>query len=260
MTPRTPADGRSLVVVPTYNEAANVAALVVATLRVSDTLDMLFVDDNSPDGTGQILEGIAAHHDRVHVIHGTRKAGLGRAYVSGFRWALARDYAYVVEMDADFSHNPADIQGLLRTTQRSDVTLGSRYLGGTRVVNWPRWRLFLSRGAAFYVRWVTGLPASDPTGGFRCYRRAVLETLALHDIRSDGYAFQVELAHQAWRHGFHVVDYPITFEERRAGASKMSWAIVIEATWMVGALLQRSGFQRRPGSVNPRSIAATPSV
>ena len=247
-------DGRPLVIIPTYNERDNVAALVEATLHACDAADLLFVDDNSPDGTGQVLDGIAAYSDRVHVLHGTRKSGLGRAYVSGFRWALARDYAFILEMDADFSHDPADIDGLLKTAHRSDVVLGSRYLDGTRVRNWPRWRLFLSRGAALYVRLVTGLPASDPTGGFRCYRRAVLEMIPLDTVRSDGYAFQIELAHQAWRHGFHLVDYPITFEERRAGASKMSWAIVLEASWMVGALLLRSGLRRRPGPMNPRSV------
>lgn len=250
-------DARVLVVVPTYNEAENVAALTEAVLDVSGAIEMLFVDDNSPDGTGKILDGIAAGNDRVHVMHRERKSGLGRAYVAGFGWALERDYELVFEMDADFSHRPADIEGLLGAVEDADLALGSRYMGGTRVLNWPVWRLALSRGAAVYVKMITGLPVSDPTGGFRCYRRQVLEAIDLGGIRSDGYSFQIEMAHQAWMQGFYLVDHPIIFDERRAGSSKMSWAIFFEAIWVVGALLVRSGFRRRPRGPHPEASRAS---
>ncbi len=237
----------ALVIVPTYNENDNVAALTAAVLAACPDVHLLFVDDNSPDGTGQTLDAIAARHDHVQVLHRDRKSGLGRAYIAGFRWGLQRDYQFILEMDADFSHDPADIPRLLAAADAADLALGSRYIGGTRVINWSRWRLLLSRGASLYVRLVTGLGLSDSTGGFRCYRRTLLEAFDLDRIESNGYAFQIGLAHHAWMHGFHIVEIPITFDERRAGRSKMSWAIVLEAIWRVPALLVRSGFSRQPG-------------
>ncbi len=240
--------GRVLVIVPTYNEADQVAGIVAAVSEACPSAHLLFIDDSSPDGTGQTLDAIATHHDHVHVLHRERKSGLGRAYIAGFRWALNADYDFVLEMDADFSHDPADIPRLLEAATEADLALGSRYVSGARVVNWSRARLLLSRLAALYVRLVTGLPVSDPTGGFKCYRRAVLEQTDLDRITSNGYAFQIELSHSVWMRGFHVIEIPIVFEERRAGQSKMSWAIVWEAIWRVPALLVRSRFRRRPGT------------
>ena len=247
--------GRSaLVIVPTYNENDHVAALIAAVLGACPEVHLLFVDDNSPDGTGQTLDAIAEDHNQVHVLHRDRKLGLGRAYIAGFRWALARPYDFVLGMDADFSHNPADIPRLLEAATAADVALGSRYVGGTRVTNWSRARLLLSRGAGLYVRFLTGLGFADPTGGFRCYRRAGLEAIDLDRIVSNGYAFQIELTHQAWMRGFQGVEIPITFKERVAGRSKMSWAIIVEAIWRVPALLIRSRFRRKPGVPHPRSV------
>ena len=244
----------ALVIVPTYNENDNVGAFTTAVLAACPGVHLLFVDDNSPDGTGDTLDAIAARHGQVHVLHRDRKSGLGRAYVAGFRWALERDYELILEMDADFSHNPADIPRLLGAATTADLAVGSRYVGGTRVINWSRVRLRLSRGAGLYVRLITGLGLSDPTAGFRCYRRSLLDAIDLDRIESNGYAFQIELAHRAWMQGFRIVEVPITFEERRAGRSKMSWGIVLEAVWRVGALPVRSGFKRTPGPSHPRSV------
>ena len=244
----------ALVIVPTYNENDNVAALTTAVLRVSPGLHLLFVDDNSPDGTGHTLDGIAARQGQVHVLHRDRKSGLGRAYVAGFRWALERDYEFILQMDADFSHDPADLPRLLGAATRADLAVGSRYVGGTRVINWSRVRLRLSRGAGLYVRLITGLGLSDPTSGFRCFRRSLFDAIDLDLIESNGYAFQIELAHRAWMEGLLIVEVPITFEERRVGQSKLSWGIILEAVWRVGALPVRSGFKRTPGVPHPRSV------
>lgn len=244
-----------LVVIPTYNEKENVREIARAVLAVCPQADLLFVDDNSPDGTGRMADEIAAADARVHVLHRQDKQGLGRAYVAGFKWALERQYQFVFEMDADFSHNPADIPRLLAAAQSADLALGSRYVGGIRVINWPLSRLVLSKGAAVYVRIITGMPFTDPTGGFKCYRRNVLEAIDLDRVTSNGYSFQIEMTHHAWTRGFRIADVPITFEERRSGMSKMSHAIVREALWMVWKLVFRSGLRRGPRAPHPESVA-----
>jgi len=245
----------ALVIIPTYNEKENALAIAAAVLREAPWADLLFVDDNSPDGTGQILDGLAAREPRVHVLHRKGKEGLGRAYIAGFQWALERHYEFIFEMDADFSHNPADLQRLRAGAEQADLVLGTRYKDGIRVVNWPLHRLLLSKGAAIYVRLVTGLPVTDPTGGFKCYRRAVLECIELSAIRSNGYSFQVEMSHTAWRAGFLINEVTITFEERREGASKMSGGIVQEALLMVWKLLFRARLRRNNPARHPRSAA-----
>ncbi len=246
----------TLVVIPTYNERENAENIARAVLQACPQGDLLFVDDNSPDGTGRLADEMAAREPRIQVLHRPGKQGLGRAYIAGFQWALERHYEFIFEMDADFSHNPTDVPRILAAAQESDLALGSRYVGGIRVINWPLNRLILSKGAAHYVQLITGMPFSDPTGGFKCYRRAVLQAIDLNKIRSNGYSFQIEMTHTTWRLGFRIVEVPITFEERRSGQSKMSSDIVREALWMTWKLLFRCGFQRRPGAVNPRSVAA----
>ena len=249
-----------LVIVPTYNERENVEPLAAAVLRALPAAHLLFVDDDSPDGTGDLLDRLSAGDSRVQVLHHGGKKGLGRAYVAGFRWALERGYAFVFEMDADFSHDPADLPRLRAAAETADLALGSRYTEGTaRVVNWPLARLILSKNAARYVRWITGLPATDPTGGFKCYRRAVLAALDLDTLLSNGYSFQIETVHRAWMRGFRLAEIPITFEERRVGVSKMSRAIVREALGMVWKLWARAGFRRRPRGVHPHSVASSPA-
>lgn len=247
---------RAVVIIPTYNEKENVREIAHAVLREAPWADLLFVDDNSPDGTGRIADQLADTEPRIHVLHRQQKQGLGRAYIAGFRWALERSYEFMFEMDCDFSHNPEDLQRLYAAAQGADLVLGTRYKDGIRVINWPLRRLMLSKGAAVYVTMVTGMPFTDPTGGFKCFRRAVLETIPLDRIGSSGYSFQVEMTHTAWRLGFVIDEVPITFEERRSGASKMSGAIVHEALVMVWKLLIRNGFRRGPGSRHARSVGA----
>ena len=237
---------KALVIVPTFNERESVELLTRAVLSACGDVDLLFVDDRSPDGTGELLDQIAADEPRVQVLHRDNKRGLGRAYVAGFQWALERHYEFVFEMDADFSHDPNELPRMLNRIQSADVVLGSRYVEGIRVINWPLHRLILSRCAGIYVRWITGMPFSDPTGGYKCYRRAVLEHIDLDRIRSNGYSFQIEMTHTAWLAGFHIEEIPITFEERRSGESKMNAAIVREALWMVWKLWFRVGLRRRP--------------
>ena len=249
----------ALIVVPTYNEKENVRGLAAALHQAVPDAHVLFADDNSPDGTGAILDEMAGD-ERVYVLHRPKKQGLGRAYIAGFQWALERDYQFIMEMDADFSHDPKDVPRLLAAAQNADIVLGSRYVGGVRIINWPLSRLFLSKSAGYYVRIITGMPFSDPTGGFKCFRRAVLETLDLDRIRSNGYSFQIEMTHQAWMRGFHIVDVPIVFEERRSGNSKMNKYIVREALWRVWNLAARWKFRRNPrGIVHPRSVRAETS-
>ena len=237
----------TLVIVPTYNEKENAEPIAQAVLAACPEADLLFVDDNSPDGTGQLADRLAAENPRIHVMHRQQKQGLGRAYVAGFRWALERpEYRFVMEMDADFSHDPKAVPQLRAAAQNADLGLGSRYIGGIRVINWPLNRLILSTGAALYVRLITGMPFTDPTGGFKCFRREVLEAIALDKITSNGYSFQIEMTHTAWMRGFRIREIPITFEDRRAGYSKMSRAISKEAFFMVLRLAARSGFRRSP--------------
>ncbi len=244
----------TLVIIPTYNEKENVEAVSQAVLAACPEADILFVDDNSPDGTGQIADQLSAANARIQVLHREGKQGLGRAYIAGFKWALERHYEFIFEMDCDFSHDPKSIPAIRQAAQAADLALGSRYVGGIRVINWPLSRLILSTGAALYVRRITGMPFSDPTGGFKCFRRAVLETINLDQITSNGYSFQIEMAHTSWRLGFRIVEVPIVFEERRSGHSKMSSHIVHEALAMVWKLLFRCRFQRCPGPRHPRSV------
>ncbi len=228
---------RALVIVPTYNERENIARLVDAVLYQDPRIDVLVIDDGSPDCTGQLADEIAAMNPRVHVIHRPSKMGLGTAYVAGFKWALQRSYAYVFEMDADFSHDPAHLPQFLSSILEADLVLGSRYRDGrVTVVNWPVGRLLLSYFANVYARVVTGLQLYDATGGFKCFRRAVLEAINLDDVRSNGYAFQIEMSFRAWRRGFRIVEIPIVFVDRTEGVSKMSKRIVREAVWMVWRL------------------------
>jgi dolichol-phosphate mannosyltransferase len=231
------ASERALVIVPTYNERENITKLVDAVLYQDPRIDVLIIDDGSPDGTGELADEIAAMNPRVHVIHRPNKMGLGTAYVAGFKWALQHSYAFVFEMDADFSHDPAHLPQFLSSIQEADLVLGSRYrYGRVTVVNWPVGRLLLSYFANVYARVVTGLQLYDATGGFKCFRRAVLEAINLDDVRSNGYAFQIEMSFRAWRRGFRIVEIPIVFVDRTEGVSKMSKKIVREAIWMVWRL------------------------
>jgi len=246
----------TLIVIPTYNEIDNVQQIAAAVLEKLPAADILFVDDNSPDGTGQLIDRMREHDPRINALHRKEKQGLGRAYIAGFKWALERHYEFIFEMDADFSHNPASVPQLRMAANHADLCLGTRYKGGIRVVNWPLSRLILSKGASIYVRLITGLPVTDPTGGFKCFRRAVLESIDLDHITSNGYSFQIELSHKAWMKGFAIAEVPITFEERRSGASKMSSAIVREALWMVWKLWLNCGLRRRgPAAPHPRSVS-----
>jgi dolichol-phosphate mannosyltransferase len=232
-----PRDERALVIVPTYNERDNVERLVPAVLAQDPRLDILIVDDGSPDGTGELADALAAENPRVHVIHRATKLGLGTAYVAAFRWALAECYDYAFEMDADFSHDPSHLRDFLDAIPNADLVLGSRYRKGrVTVVNWPMSRLVLSFAANVYARAVTGMPIEDSTGGFKLFRRRVLESIDLSAVRSNGYAFQIEMTFRAWRRGFRIVEIPITFVDRTEGVSKMSKRIVREAIWMVWRL------------------------
>ena len=235
-----------LVIIPTYDERDNVEPIAKAVLEALPEGGVLFVDDNSPDGTGGVLDQMAAAEPRVHVLHRPCKMGLGRAYIDGFKWALERGCEFIFEMDADFSHDPKTLPKFIEAAAENDLVIGSRYIGGIRVMNWPMSRLLLSTGAAQYVRFWTGLPVCDPTGGFKCFRRCVLEALDLDAIRSNGYSFQVEMTYHAWMKGFRIKEIPITFEDRRSGYSKLSGAIAREALVMVPKLAWRNNFRRKP--------------
>ena len=236
---------RVLVVVPTYNERDNLEVIAGRLHAAVPDADLLVVDDNSPDGTGRIADTLAGQHPWAHVLHRTGKQGLGAAYIAGFGWAREQDYDVVVEMDADGSHAPEQLPDLLAALEHADVVLGSRWVPGGAVVNWPRSREWLSRGGNAYTRLMLGLPLADATGGYRAYRRPVLDALLTGDIASQGYCFQVDLAWQAWRAGHRVVEVPITFVERERGESKMSRAIVAEALWRVTVWGLRSRRTRR---------------
>jgi dolichol-phosphate mannosyltransferase len=225
-----------LVIVPTYNESENIGTLLDRLLALPFGLEVLVVDDNSPDGTGEIVQARQQADPRIHLIRRAGKLGLGSAYVAGFRYALAAGAQFVLEMDADFSHDPEAIGDFLKTAETYDVVLGSRYLHGVTVVHWPLRRLILSYSANVYTRLITGLPVRDATGGFKCFRRRALEAVNLDLVRSDGYAFQIEMSYKCWRKGFKIVEIPITFVDRRAGVSKMNRRIVWEAVWMVWRL------------------------
>ena len=234
----SPGGERALVVIPTYNEQTNVRRIIEAALSQDPRIEVLIVDDNSPDGTGAIVDAMAMTEPRIHVIHRSGKLGLGTAYVAGFKWALQRpQFAWVLEMDADFSHDPGHLPQFLRAAGDADLVLGSRYLNGkVTVVNWPIARLMLSYFANIYATTVTGLRLFDSTGGFKCFRREVLQAIDLDAVRSNGYAFQIEMSFRAWKKGFRIVEIPIVFTDRTEGESKMSKRIVREAIWMVWRL------------------------
>lgn len=223
----------TLVIIPTYNERENVANIIQAVMTLDEPFDVLIVDDNSPDKTAHIVKELqqAAYPDRLHLLERPGKQGLGTAYIAGFEWALARDYEYIMEMDADFSHDPADLPRLRAAcaTDGADMSVGSRYTRGGKVTNWPLDRIILSYGASVYVRMITLMPIKDPTAGFVCYTRRVLSTLALDRIKFIGYAFQIEMKYATWKLGFKIKEVPITFTDRKEGISKMSKGIVQEA-------------------------------
>lgn len=235
---------RSLVVIPTYNEADNIPQLVPIILKLGEHFNVLVVDDNSPDGTAKLVKEMQKTEPRIHLIERAGKMGLGTAYVAGFKYALANGFDFIFEMDADFSHDPQDLPRLLEDAQTYDLSIGSRYISGINVVNWPLRRLFLSYGANVYTRVITGMPVRDATGGFKCFRRKVLESIDLDAIHSNGYAFQIEMNFRSWRKGFRVHEIPIVFTDRRVGVSKMSKHIVYEAVWMVWRIKLKSMFGR----------------
>ncbi len=225
-----------LVIVPTYNERENIETLLDRLLELPYGLEVLVVDDNSPDGTGDLVAARRDRDPRIHLLRRAGKLGLGSAYVAGFRYALAQGAQFVFEMDADFSHDPISIGDFLKAAENADLVLGSRYLHGVTVVHWPLSRLILSYSANVYTRVITGLPVRDATGGFKCFRRRALEAVDLDGVRSDGYSFQIEMSYKIWRKGFRIIEIPITFVDRRAGVSKMNQRIVWEAAWMVWRL------------------------
>jgi len=236
----------TLIIVPTYNERENLPRMAATLLALPVAVDVLVVDDNSPDGTGKIADELAAQHPQIHVLHRAGKEGLGRAYLAGFQWALTKNYEFIFEMDCDFSHDPAEIPNFLQAAENADLVLGSRYDGGVRVLNWPLKRLLLSRCAGIYVWLITGMPFTDPTGGYKCFRRRALQAINLAAIHSNGYSFQIEMTHRLWRQGFTVATVPITFADRVRGASKLSRHIVVEAAWMVWWLWLQNGGRRWP--------------
>ncbi|GIV62542.1 MAG: glycosyl hydrolase [Rhodothermaceae bacterium] len=238
-----PPGERALVIIPTYNEARNMASLFEHILRLDTPPDVLVVDDASPDGTAALVRRWQeAHPGRIHLIERTGKLGLGSAYVTGFRFALEHGYTFICEMDADLSHNPDDLPRLIEPvrTGRADLAIGSRYVGGVRVMNWPLPRLVLSYSAGVYTRLITRLPIQDVTAGFKCFHRRVLEAIDLDRVKSNGYSFQIEMTYRAWKLGFRLLEVPIVFTERTEGQSKMSRAIVREAAWKVWELRLRA--------------------
>lgn len=236
---------KTLIVIPTYNEKQNIYRLIneIFNLRL-DNLEVLVVDDNSPDGTGNLVVELSQSEPRIHLIKRSGKLGLGTAYVTGFKYALERDYEVIMEMDADLSHNPREIPNFLLKIQDYDLVIGSRYLKGVNVINWPLSRLILSMGANTYTRIITGMPVRDATGGYKAFRRKVLECIGLDRIHSDGYSFQIETTFKAWKKRFRICEIPIVFEDRTQGESKMSKKIVREAVWMVWKLKLLGTFGR----------------
>ena len=231
---------RALVVFPTYNERENIDKIVHAVLPLDPRIHVLIVDDNSPDGTGEIADRLAGQESKVQVLHREKKEGLGRAYLAGFRWAIEQKFDYIFEMDADFSHGPEYIKDFLREIKSHDLVIGSRYISGVNVINWPMSRLLLSYFANVYTRVITGLPLRDATGGFKCFRREVLESIDLDAVTSSGYSFQIEMSMRVWKKGFRIKEIPIIFVDRTAGESKMSKKIMREAIWMVWWLRLKS--------------------
>jgi len=227
---------KTLIIIPTYNEIDNIEKLLEQVLAKSETIEVLVIDDNSPDGTALRVKFMQSSEPRIHLLERPGKMGLGSAYVTGFKYALERDYDYIMEMDADFSHNPEDIPLLLNAAKKYDLVIGSRYCEGVNIIHWPIKRLLISYFASKYVRTITRMPVKDPTSGFKCFQRKVLENIDLDKILSDGYAFQIEMNFRAWVKGFHIKEISIVFTERKNGVSKMSRKIVWEAAWMVWRL------------------------
>ena len=224
---------KALIIFPTYNEKENIESITAAAMAQDPIIEVLIVDDNSPDGTGAIADRLSAENPRIHALHRTQKAGLGTAYIHGFKWAIEHKYDYIFEMDADFSHKPEYLPDFLEAISDNDLVVGSRYISGVNVVNWPMSRLLLSYYANVYSRLVTGLPVRDATGGFKCFRREVLEAIDLDAVKSNGYTFQIEMSMRAWVRKFRIKEIPIIFTDREKGTSKMSKKIVREAIWMV---------------------------
>lgn len=233
---------KSLIIIPTYNELENIRRIIPDILGRYDETDILIVDDNSPDGTGVFIEQLTNESDRIKLIKRPGKMGLGTAYIQGFKYALQNGYDFIFEMDADYSHDPKEIKNFLDAVRDHDLVLGSRYKTGVNVINWPMRRLMLSYFANSYTRFVTGLPVRDATGGFKCFRRKVLESIDLDSIKSNGYAFQIEMTFKAFKKGFRIIEIPIIFIDRFHGTSKMSKKIVREAVLMVWKLRIRSTF------------------
>lgn len=227
---------KALIIIPTYNESENVVSLVEDILRYEPRVHILFVDDNSPDGTAGLVQKMQKTKDNIHLLTRPGKQGLGSAYLAGFKYGLAKGYDYIFEMDADFSHDPKEIPSFLKNMENNDLVLGSRYIKGVNVVNWPLRRLLLSYFANVYTRIATGLPVQDATGGFKCFRREVLEKIDFKSVKSNGYAFQIELTFKAWKYGFRIKEIPIIFIDRVAGVSKLSKSIMWEAIFLVWKL------------------------
>jgi len=242
-----------LVIIPTYNEKENIEKITRKVFSLEGGYHILVIDDGSPDGTASIVKNLQEEFPgRLFLLERSGKLGLGTAYLTGFKWALDKGYDYIFEMDADFSHDPKTLPAFVEKAESgADLVLGTRYAGGIRVINWPLNRLLTSMGAGMYVRAVTGLPVSDPTGGFKCFRRRVLETIDLDAVRSNGYSFQIEMTHTAWWLGFRIGEVPIVFEDRRVGKSKFNGRIAREAFFMVWRLAARHGFRRHPKALQP---------
>lgn len=227
----------TLLLIPTYNERDNVSLIAEKILALNLELDVLFIDDNSPDGTGEVLDQLAAEHSCINVLHRSEKGGLGNAYREGFAYSLERGNTYTICMDADLSHNPSDLSRFLKSLEEADLVSGSRYLKDGGILYWPFRRKLLSRGAALYTRLITRMPLTDPTGGFNAYRNEMLAALPLSEMTSNGYSFQIEMKHLAWSGDYRVKEIPIIFTERRSGKSKMSPGIIHEAVWLVWKIL-----------------------
>lgn len=235
---------RPLIIIPTYNERDNIQKLIPILMELDLSLSILVVDDNSPDGTGKLVNDMSEQNDRIQVLHRSSKLGLGSAYIAGFKHAIQQDVDCIFEMDADFSHDPNMIPEFLEKLETCDVVIGSRYISGINVVNWPMSRLLLSYFANFYTRIITGMSIQDATGGFKCFKREVLEQIDLDQVRSDGYAFQIEMNFRCWRKGFRICEIPIIFVDRHSGTSKMSRRIIYEAIWIVWWLRLQRLFRR----------------
>ena len=235
---------KSLIVIPTYNEINNISELLERILNAKPDLDILFIDDSSPDGTGEFLKKISESKSNIHILSRPKKLGLGTAYIKGFKWAIERDYQYILQMDADLSHNPADISRLLQSAESCDLVIGSRYLDGFNVRNWPLRRLLLSYCANLYARLLIGLPINDSTGGFKCFRSDVLKRINLNHIVSEGYSFQIEMNYLSWVNGDKIKEVSIVFTDRTVGQSKMSKKIILEAIFIVPKIMLKRIFSK----------------